>query len=482
MSWKFLFATVLATPLASNASTEACRPLEVQSHYRDLDKNHSDDQLNIVQGTASVVAIGKRFFALTASHVSAGENLQIRRSGRSLKTGKRYRDVLLDIELIELLEAPIRRPLVTFDESTRLFKISRECLAERDYVAALPNGRDSVFRFEIPTPSENIYGEYLSYVPLSPGMSGAALVGRNGYLLGVALGYHRYFSESYFATYADIESLLRQVMTDSPNDAGFEWRFRSGTTYRENAAGDSEIYSLSLQSGNGTAADGGDMSQKARFSTSVAPLKNNHAPMMRWKGQPILGFELIVPGRGNTGIAFYAEIRALKLIEELKNSGMEVRPIAANESLGEILRRRLGRSDLEHVVLPGALSIMNSPDTLKIRAKPHSQISLKLVAQTGPLAFVEHINLRLNERGELLDENGDVPSPSGFQPVVEVVGTHGNRYWVDLRGLFFFFPFGSHRHESIGDFTIRLLSKGPAVIFAPVHERRSRPDAMHFAF
>jgi hypothetical protein len=167
---------------------------------------------------------------------------------------------------------------------------------------------------------------------------------------------------------------------------------------------------------------------------------------MIYKNQPVIGLEL------QYGLSVYADSEALDLIQLLQLNPAEVRPLTEKASFRDLLVNKLISSEwfsplasketMEAVQQNKAVSIrpmminhalgieLTSKNMPEVRLEKNGTIKCRL---NGPIPTPETIEFTLAPNGALMS----APLNPNFQPMIEVKGSLGSTYLIDLRRLFF---------------------------------------------
>lgn len=264
---------------------------------------------------------------------------------------------------------------------------------------------------------------------IAPGMSCAPLVDRAGgkpVVRGMGTEFKNKMMGSSFASDRQLLRGLKALLAGETGLVGpSRWRSQNGLLYRTFGEDRSEIVPLDRPAGNGISTSPGAGATSPRCgSVSAQEIWKNigSAPALRWDGRNVIGFRVTITGQdesilitpNHSGLEFllrsarFAKATGVPagtpLLPEFDAKYVKAaRYTVASPALGKIPGPRLERSG--------------------------DGLTVTLFGDRGR----ERIVFRLNEYGALANSL----ETKTFYPVVDVKGSKGGIYTVDLRGLFF---------------------------------------------
>jgi len=491
-SYALLSQTILTSPL-------------IRSNYKDSLNNQI---LNKVEGTGVILGVGEqsnsckdcRYFILTASHVSQGDNFDATVGTEKLipvSPNSRLADTRKDIELIEIYKPHTVQPLAwlkTLDNgifrfTTEFRLINSELLQHVDsqlYITPFwvesPISTFNSTNFNIgaflilpiknfcdhqmagpnvnseplpPVPlKESIYGD-VQYAAqgtiIAPGMSGAPLFKKensiknnNSFILdGIALKFERFGIGSFFSNAESIMNLFNSYLNkeniEHRSVEPIYWKSRLGLLYREFCSNWNNCNHKNLEIAPDTIPAGGGTE-----GDGSGPITNNKCG----RGDFINDFKLTsgiqYEGKNSIGFQITQKSNGDSFYIDANLAALDF--IFQNKNKFEFQPVIQGRALIPILLNRYKINIEKSKLPLIINYSDYpdfslnisdEKISIKTLSPRYNLENVELIEFSLDKFGRLLDENGNAKSVD-FKSIIEVSGsTTGTIYYVDLRGLFF---------------------------------------------
>jgi hypothetical protein len=377
-----------------------------------------------------------------------------------------------------------------------------------------------------------ITNEYFGRGKISPGMSGSPLVqksldhdGRGVWVLrGVASRLSRDFTGSWFVSDKTVADLVESYLSGKRGRVdSTQWKLWKDVTYRDYGDGTLETVPLRDNAGSQGRGDGGNQGRgdggnqgrgdggnqgrgdggnqgRGDGGDKSSPIRETLDPGMIYRNQPVIGLEI------RYGLAVYADPEALDLIELLHIASNEIKPISKSTDFSELLVKKLlssaaftspDQSDAlkaiaEHRPFSVESMMLNDALDLELASKSMPQMSLEKDGSmrfrfNGPMPAKERIDFTLTAHGSLASPSGAQSTSTAFQPIIEVKGSLGGVYLIDLRRLFFvdlsrigksanfpWFSVSSQAQNSAVDLELdRASHEGPVLTFKQKNSTRS---------
>lgn len=416
----------------------------------------------------------ERFFVFTCAHLTGGEDTKLGDRPLSEAFLRRRTDSFHDIDLIEVKPVPGLRPFARLASDGTSLAVDPAALAawtknKQRTLDVEPKTKGAAFALvpswsqgaaaegafpervrqwstsDLFTSSEKSRGLVYHVIgstigapaSIAPGMSCSPLIDRAaGQQIVRGMG-SEFKNKMMGSTFASDRQLLRALKALIDGEIGqvnlTRWHSQNGLLYRTFAEGRAEIVPLGRPAGNGISTSPGNGistspgSSDAGTSCEAVSAQDlwkdiGSAPALRWDGQNLIGFLMRA----------YVESRAILISPN--HAGIEFRlkaePYAQFEGLPlgsplmPFLDTRYGGTGPYTVKAP-ALGVLPGP---RLERK-NDGLTVTVFGDQGR----ERIVFQLNEFGALTDSR----EPKTFYPLIDVKGSKGHVYTVDLRGLFF---------------------------------------------
>ncbi|MGZ3770399.1 MAG: hypothetical protein ACXVCP_16120 [Bdellovibrio sp.] len=483
------FYLLLSFQTASAYSGQLPWLVKVESEYKDVRQKEAQKQL--IVGAGVLCKIDERYFVLSVSHLSQGENLRLDlpASGKNLiPKGEAFRLTVseADLELIEIENPSVNdNKIFHWDSVTEFFLLddsfenfkttyksnyiqaSQEYLAIRppwikgdvpmDYHQLLkPNLRQLDFWAPV-----SIYFDWYNLQLVSDswivhGMSGAPLISGlklngkvNPAIFGLSKSFHRHFPRSYFAGPALIK-LIKNFYDEGIRGqrSKIRWSFASGIGlfryfYEQ---GLSEINSEEIPTGGGDSAEGGGgdsaeggggdsaesgktILQKLKSANQSYSALGLHAGM-RAKSDSILAFKL-ANSMANSGL--FPSGQSISIYAD--SWGLDYKNVLESYNEGiewESVREGPTLFPLFLDKVNSRISNINKTDLCTIDSSGFAKGDIKVTLKQFDGRTSKTVQFQLNSYGALSSTRN-----KNFIPII----TAGSpEITVDLKGLFFFSP------------------------------------------
>lgn len=323
---------------------------------------------------------------------------------------------------------------------------------------------DDLFRADGPAYSQ-LDGSIWAPARIAPGMSCAPLLRKPVPTLkwygqtqlqvkGMGIEFKNGMDGSRFASDLELSTSFNAYLAGERGNIGASsWKFQNGLPYLDLGKGRAEIIPAGTPAGNGNSTPPGNGNStppgngnstppgrstelSAQTEPVCSPSKKDESgwkkvgspPAALWDGKPVIGFSITLRGQSSPDL-LYPDHSGIdyRLKSESYASSIENVPLGA--PLLSWFDRKLKMTSNNYEVRFGS-----SYSKLKAPVIDRTPQGLD-VTLYGPSPAHEKIHFKLNPKGALLDQsNSDL---NVFDPVIEVKGSSGQYYTVDLTGLFF---------------------------------------------
>lgn len=424
-----------------------------------------------IHGQGVLARVGNRYFVISSSHLTQGQNTFIKFSWENVKSENIKNEdesnwLSQNSNDLELIEIPKPRNLpqpifvFNFDQSRfeledpnisesyldkNLMKVSSGAWTprpEHHLVSQTPvayNEEQTALTWN-QDPSRILNGFSVNFMlhdqildsVVVPGMSGGPLLTIDSrtqkvVLAGLAKAKHRFFPKSYFSLGYQISDLFQNYIFQGKkgqfNDA--RWKYGAATgTYLDYGNGNIEIEtSWKVHTGGGETSDvgGGETGDVGQSSSAQSP---HIKAGMTYQNDHILGFKIKNTFLASVTTALYANNLAVQYLKSLDYKlDKDFELISGNETLMNLLKEK---------ALSSKFSFADKP-TCFYRIDDGG-ISLKLINKNNPS---EYIAIELNQNGALKNSRF-----GSFEPILKIplkpnASNIKRDLVIDTKGLFF---------------------------------------------
>lgn len=465
--------------LRASAPTRRPWTVDVQSTYTD----EATGQPHAISGGGTLVMLREgfrtRYFVQTASHVSQGQNLQLKTADRersiSLEVVRRYADVLADVEFVEVRASALKpeMALASYDVRAGRFYIDEDWTEGWGTIARNPSLMRRLGKVFVPGPIQPVgvgaaltlpaavtatpsapasrfwllAGERQLAIDAStaPGTSGSSLVVQSELdsrwiLVGPALSTERFGKTSFFPSPNAVATTFQSLLAGRTTAKESEWRVRNGLTSRRMSGGSAEVVDASVRLvGNGADRDGGNGENRDGGNGSIRDGGNGSlrdggdgpasgasiGPIGIWKS---LGIQPGILWQGQPALA-------LKVTR--KGTGDSVTLFGDVSALLLIRDRFTPAAEYGIERVPPASDFIallrekagGAAGDFRLESRAGSTIEVR--GDEITLRLAHGLTLRLGRDGRLRE-----PATDGFYPIIQAKDDQGRSQVVDLRDLF----------------------------------------------
>jgi hypothetical protein len=388
----------------------------------------------------------QRYFLLTASHVSQGQELNV---DIDVKPVGRLANTLFDLELIEVvpnnLPNDFLQSLPWIEPQSGLIFAIRGISSENIRNIGFSGLREQ--------------GHWLiSDEVLPKGASGMPIFSHEGYLgqhlslIGLYLSSERYFPRSFFASRHAISKIVRAYFAGERGQMeNLEWSLRHGLLTRSSEIVQEAMFLVSA-AGRGMRGDGG-RGMRGDGGTSTNEVKTDLS-LMNWLAVQRSGGHFSADPSQEFSVDFSMAIQNEPVIAFVQSCGNQGQAyLAAEWENYAKYHAKIHNTQPYQVVLDGAgllvelrrrlsavlMREINVSDTVNMSlvngVRYNSSVALSFSFDRLRISYKDsdgdHFTAELDNRGVQFGK-------SKFEPVLVLVGDRsGHRYFIDLRELFF---------------------------------------------